>query len=139
MDRRVVLVAGVLKDNLFESMERAGERPQIVMDFAEIFAWDFDFAADSQPGDRFRMLVEKVFTGRPVCQVRPDSGGRVRERGTGSRRRVLQGQGRERLLHAEGRIAPAGVPEIAAGVHTDQLHLQPGATAPDPGRCPART
>ena len=63
VDRRVVLVAGVLKDNLFESMERAGERPQIVMDFAEIFAWDFDFAADSQPGDRFRMLVEKVFTG----------------------------------------------------------------------------
>jgi murein DD-endopeptidase MepM/ murein hydrolase activator NlpD len=63
VDRRVVLVTGVLKDNLFESMERAGERPQIVMDFAEIFAWDFDFAADSQPGDRFRMLVEKVFTG----------------------------------------------------------------------------
>ncbi|HEY6551777.1 MAG TPA: hypothetical protein VI669_00395, partial [Vicinamibacteria bacterium] len=63
VDRRVVLVAGVLKDNLFESIERAGERPQIVMDFAEIFAWDFDFAADSQPGDRFRMLVEKVFTG----------------------------------------------------------------------------
>ena len=63
VDQRVVLVSGVLKDNLFESMERAGERPQIVMDFAEIFAWDFDFAADSQPGDRFRMLVEKVFTG----------------------------------------------------------------------------
>jgi murein DD-endopeptidase MepM/ murein hydrolase activator NlpD len=63
VDRRVVLVTGVLKDNLFESMERAGERPQIVMDFAEIFAWDFDFAADSQPGDRFRMLVEKVYTG----------------------------------------------------------------------------
>jgi murein DD-endopeptidase MepM/ murein hydrolase activator NlpD len=63
VDRRVVLVTGVLRDNLFESMERAGERPQIVMDFAEIFAWDFDFAADSQPGDRFRMLVEKVFTG----------------------------------------------------------------------------
>lgn len=63
VDRRVVLVAGVLQDNLFESMERAGERPQIVLDFAEIFAWDFDFAADSQPGDRFRMLVEKVFTG----------------------------------------------------------------------------
>jgi murein DD-endopeptidase MepM/ murein hydrolase activator NlpD len=63
VDRRVVLVTGVLKENLFESMERAGERPQIVMDFAEIFAWDFDFAADSQPGDRFRMLVEKVFTG----------------------------------------------------------------------------
>lgn len=62
VDRRVVVVAGTLKDNLFESMERLGERPQLVLDFAEIFAWDFDFAADSQPGDRFRMIVEKVFT-----------------------------------------------------------------------------
>lgn len=62
VDRRVVVVAGTLKDNLFESIERLGERPQLVLDFAEIFAWDFDFAADSQPGDRFRMVVEKVFT-----------------------------------------------------------------------------
>jgi murein DD-endopeptidase MepM/ murein hydrolase activator NlpD len=63
VDRRIDVVAGTLKDNLFESMERLGERPQLVLDFAEIFAWDFDFAADSQSGDRFRMLVEKVFTG----------------------------------------------------------------------------
>jgi len=62
VERRVVVVAGTLRDNLFESVERLGERPQLVLDFAEIFAWDFDFAADSQPGDRFRMLVEKVFT-----------------------------------------------------------------------------
>jgi murein DD-endopeptidase MepM/ murein hydrolase activator NlpD len=63
VDRRFVVVSGTLRDNLFESMERLGEGPQLVLDFAEIFAWDFDFAADSQPGDRFRMLVEKVFTG----------------------------------------------------------------------------
>jgi murein DD-endopeptidase MepM/ murein hydrolase activator NlpD len=63
VDRQVVAVAGSIKDNLFESIERTGEKPQLVLDFAEIFAWDFDFASDSQPGDRFRMLVEKVFTG----------------------------------------------------------------------------
>ena len=63
VDQRIVVVAGTLKDTLFESMDRLGERPQLVLDFAEIFAWDFDFAADSQPGDRFRMLAEKVFTG----------------------------------------------------------------------------
>ncbi len=62
VDRQVVAVSGTIQDNLFESVERAGEKPQLVLDFAEIFAWDFDFAADSQPGDRFRMLVEKVFT-----------------------------------------------------------------------------
>jgi murein DD-endopeptidase MepM/ murein hydrolase activator NlpD len=63
VDRRAVLVSGTIRENLFESVERTGERPQLVMDFAEIFAWDFDFAADSQPGDTFRMLVEKVYTG----------------------------------------------------------------------------
>jgi len=61
IDRRVVLVAGTLEDTLFDSIERLGESPRLVLDFAEIFAWDFDFAADSQPGDRFRMLVEKRY------------------------------------------------------------------------------
>ncbi len=63
VDRRVATVAGRLEDSLFESMEALGEQAQLVLDFAEIFAWDFDFAQDSQPGDRFRMLVEKVYTG----------------------------------------------------------------------------
>ena len=83
VDRRVVVVSGTLRDNLFESMERLGERPQLVLDFAEIFAWDFDFAADSQPGDRFRMLVEKVLTGDQfvkygrIVAAEYESGGRV--------------------------------------------------------------
>jgi murein DD-endopeptidase MepM/ murein hydrolase activator NlpD len=63
VDHRVVLVAGTLRESLFESMEALGEQAQLVLDFAEIFAWDFDFASDSKPGDRFRMLVEKVYTG----------------------------------------------------------------------------
>jgi len=61
IDRRVALVAGTLEDTLFDSIERLGESPRLVLDFAEIFAWDFDFAADSQPGDHFRMLVEKLY------------------------------------------------------------------------------
>jgi len=63
VDRRVASVAGRLEGSLFESIEALGEQAQLVLDFAEIFAWDFDFAQDSQPGDRFRMLVEKVYTG----------------------------------------------------------------------------
>jgi len=60
-NRRVVLVAGALKSNLFGSIEKLGERTRLVLDFATIFAWVFDFAADSQPGDRFRILVEKIY------------------------------------------------------------------------------
>lgn len=63
VDRRLALLSGQVDGSLFESMEALGEQAQLVLDFAEIFAWDFDFASDSQPGDRFRMLVEKVFTG----------------------------------------------------------------------------
>jgi len=62
VEHRVVLVAGTLEANLFESMDALGEQAQLVLDFAEVFAWDFDFASDSQPGDRFRLLVEKVYT-----------------------------------------------------------------------------
>lgn len=61
IDRRVAFVAGTIEETLFDSIERLGESPQIVLDFAEIFAWDFDFASDSQPGDQFRMLVEKSY------------------------------------------------------------------------------
>jgi murein DD-endopeptidase MepM/ murein hydrolase activator NlpD len=63
VEHRVVTVTGTLEGNLFDSMEALGEQAQLVLDFAEIFAWDFDFASDSQPGDGFRMLVEKVYTG----------------------------------------------------------------------------
>lgn len=60
-EQKITLVAGTLEGTLFDSMEALGEGPQLVLDFAEVFAWDFDFASDSQPGDRFRMLVEKIF------------------------------------------------------------------------------
>src|SRR5512138_1906817 len=63
VERRVTVVAGAVRANLFERIESLGEPAQLVLDFAEIFAWDIDFASDSQPGDRFRMLVEKVYTG----------------------------------------------------------------------------
>jgi murein DD-endopeptidase MepM/ murein hydrolase activator NlpD len=63
VERKVVLVAGTVAGSLFESMEVLGEQAQLVLDFAGIFAWDFDFTSDSQPGDRFRMLVEKVYAG----------------------------------------------------------------------------
>jgi murein DD-endopeptidase MepM/ murein hydrolase activator NlpD len=61
VDHRLALVEGTLETSLFESIESLGEPAQLVVDFAEIFAWDFDFASDAQPGDRFRMLVEKTY------------------------------------------------------------------------------
>lgn len=58
---RVVPVAGALEGSLFESLERLGETPALAARFVHLFEWDFDFAADALPGDRFRLLVEKRF------------------------------------------------------------------------------
>ena len=41
------------------SARRAGLTARLV----NLFEWDFDFAADSLPGDRFRLLVEKRYVG----------------------------------------------------------------------------
>jgi murein DD-endopeptidase MepM/ murein hydrolase activator NlpD len=60
---RVEPLSGTVRTSLFDSMDRLGEDPRLVLKFVEIFAWDFDFAADSWPGDRFRLLVEKRYAG----------------------------------------------------------------------------
>jgi murein DD-endopeptidase MepM/ murein hydrolase activator NlpD len=61
VDTRVVALAGQLQDSLFASMERLGESAALTAKLVTLFEWDFDFAADSLPGDRFRLLVEKRY------------------------------------------------------------------------------
>ncbi len=54
-------VSGEISSNLFEAMDRLGERDTLVLDFAEIFAWEIDFHSDLQPGDRLGIIVEKYY------------------------------------------------------------------------------
>ena len=46
--------------SLFAAMEAAGERPDLPVALAAIFGGEIDFNSELQPGDRFRLLVEKV-------------------------------------------------------------------------------
>ncbi|MGH7421008.1 MAG: M23 family metallopeptidase [Candidatus Rokuibacteriota bacterium] len=63
VDIRVMAIAGEVRDSLFASMERLGEAAGLTVRLVRLFEWDFDFAADSLPGDRFRLLVEKRYVG----------------------------------------------------------------------------
>lgn len=63
VDTRVAAIAGEVRDSLFASMERLGESAGLTQRLVSLFEWDFDFAADSLPGDRFRLLVEKRYVG----------------------------------------------------------------------------
>jgi len=63
VDTRVIAVTGEVRDSLFASMEDLGEAAGLTVRLVNLFEWDFDFAADSLPGDRFRLLVEKRYVG----------------------------------------------------------------------------
>jgi hypothetical protein len=60
IETRVDAVAGQLEDSLFASVERLGESPMLTAKFVALFEWDFDFAADSLPGDEFRSWWRSV-------------------------------------------------------------------------------
>ncbi len=56
-----VRVSGEIFSSPFDAMDQLGERDTLIMDFADIFAWEIDFHSDPQPGDRFEIVVEKYF------------------------------------------------------------------------------
>jgi murein DD-endopeptidase MepM/ murein hydrolase activator NlpD len=56
---RTVPVSGEVKSSLFDGVMDAGETPELAVRLADIFAWDVDFNTDTQPGDTFRLVVEK--------------------------------------------------------------------------------
>ncbi|MHB8834156.1 MAG: peptidoglycan DD-metalloendopeptidase family protein [Candidatus Methylomirabilia bacterium] len=65
---RVAEVRGNIRSSLFEAMDRAGESDTLTLAFAELFAWDVDFAHEVQTGDSFRVVVEKVYRERRFVQ-----------------------------------------------------------------------
>lgn len=56
---RTTVMSAELAGSLFETVINAGEKPELAVRMAEIFAWDLDFYTDPQPGDKFRVLFEK--------------------------------------------------------------------------------
>ena len=66
-----VAVAGRIDDatpSLFQSMQAAGERPELAIQLAGIFAGEIDFNSELQPGDAYRVAFERfVREGRPTA------------------------------------------------------------------------
>jgi len=54
---RVEIRKGSVTQSLWDSVDSGGVSAQLVLDLAALFESDFDFTADTQRGDRFRMLV----------------------------------------------------------------------------------
>jgi murein DD-endopeptidase MepM/ murein hydrolase activator NlpD len=56
----VVRVAVTIGSSLYESLQRAGEDPNLAVLASDVLAWDVDFYQDVRSGDRMRLIVERV-------------------------------------------------------------------------------
>jgi len=54
-------LSGRINSSLYSSILALNEKPPLDSKFADIFAWDVDFNTDPRPGDKFRMIFEKVY------------------------------------------------------------------------------
>ncbi len=59
----IVRVGGEIHSSLFEAMDAAGEGDPLILSFAEVLASEIDFYKDVKEGDRFKVVVEKVYKG----------------------------------------------------------------------------
>lgn len=57
----VATATGVIDSSLFEAGQHAGLSDNLIMQMAEIFGWDVDFALDIRAGDRFALVFEEQF------------------------------------------------------------------------------
>ena len=55
------VVSSTITTSLFEAVRKSGELNELAQKLSDIFAWDIDFLRNIQPGDRFKVLVEKQY------------------------------------------------------------------------------
>ncbi|KAA3619491.1 MAG: hypothetical protein DWQ05_01860 [Calditrichaeota bacterium] len=53
------LLVGTIETTLYEAILQAGESPELIMAFSDIFQWDIDFFIDPRVGDSFGILYQK--------------------------------------------------------------------------------
>ncbi|MGD2082814.1 MAG: peptidoglycan DD-metalloendopeptidase family protein [Chromatiales bacterium] len=61
VEGRVAEISGTIEDSLYVSALEAGLSERLIMELANIFGWDIDFALEIRSGDQFRVVYEEEF------------------------------------------------------------------------------
>ncbi len=69
-DTRTVEVAGIVQSSLFEAFRRSGE-PLLASRFADLLSSELSCFGDYQPGDRFKVIVDKKVVGGQLHSYGP--------------------------------------------------------------------
>jgi murein DD-endopeptidase MepM/ murein hydrolase activator NlpD len=61
LETRIAQTQGAITSSLFQGAKRAGLDDSMVMELANIFGWDIDFALEIRAGDRFSLIYEEQY------------------------------------------------------------------------------
>lgn len=61
VEYREVVARGSIENSLFLSARAAGLSDRLIMEFADMLAWDVDFAMDIRQGDKFTVIYREVY------------------------------------------------------------------------------
>ena len=133
----VVAVEGDINretNSLSAAIDKAGERIELALGMADVFSGEIDFNSDLQPGDKFRVLVErhtregKLSGYGAILAAEFVNDGRTPARDSIHARRRIAG-----VLRRERPLAETLLPEVAAEVRAaNHVALLELAQASDP-------
>ena len=61
IETRQTHASGIIDSSLFLAAQEAGISQNVIMELANIFGWDIDFALDIRKGDNFTVLYEELY------------------------------------------------------------------------------
>lgn len=61
--REIIRFEGIIRSSLWESLRSTGVSANLIISFADIFSWTFDFLTDCRNGDSFEFMVEAFYEG----------------------------------------------------------------------------
>lgn len=79
----LIKVEGEIHSSLAKAMKEVGEHWSLATAFAEVLAWEMDFSQDVRKGDRFKVVVERIYKGDEfikygaICALEYQSGEKI--------------------------------------------------------------
>lgn len=61
LEPRLATASGSIEDSLYLAGRDAGVSDRVIMELAEIYGWDIDFALDIRSGDKFTVIYEELY------------------------------------------------------------------------------
>ncbi|MEO0223802.1 MAG: peptidoglycan DD-metalloendopeptidase family protein [candidate division WOR-3 bacterium] len=61
IQKKLEIIKGSIEGNLYNSILKLNELPELVEKYADIFAWDIDFLVETEDSDSFLIVLEKLY------------------------------------------------------------------------------